>query len=64
MIGIFFAGALLLLVALVLAFLKTKGDRMLTRVLPALGVAVVAVVMRTIWHGLEAMDTGLHPSST
>ena len=48
MIGIFFAGALLLLVALVLAFLKTKGDRMLTRVLPALGVAVVAVVLIAI----------------
>ena len=48
MIALFAAGALLLAIALTLCFIKTKGSRMITRVLPAVALGVIAIIMVTV----------------
>ena len=45
MIAVFAIGILLLLVAVGMTLVKTKGNRLLTRILPAVGLAVVAAVL-------------------
>jgi len=45
MIAVFAIGILLLLVAVGMTLVKTKGNRLLTRILPAIGFAVLAVIM-------------------
>ena len=47
MIALFIAGVLLLVVAIAVCLVKTKGSRMLTRILPAAGLALIAALMIT-----------------
>ena len=48
MIALFAAGVLLLAIALTLCFIKAKGSRMITRVLPAVALGVIAMILVTV----------------